>query len=292
MVTIMKVTDKFGQGKTVFSFEVFPPKKTSPIETVYSTLEQLKELRPDFISVTYGAGGKGGAQTNGEIASYIKNKLEIEAVAHLTCLNNTKEQIREVLKDFKEHGIENILALRGDKNPDFEPKTDFKHASDLIAFIKEECGDGFGISGACYPEVHMEAAGEVEDILNLRKKIDAGAQHIITQLFFDNASFYRFRERCQIAGISIPIEAGIMPVTNKKQIERMVSISGASLPVKFTKMMQRYGDNPEAIRDAGIAYAVDQIVDLIANGVDGVHLYTMNNPYVARKISESVKTLL
>ena len=209
-----------------------------------------------------------------------------------TCLNNTKEQIREVLRDFKEHGIENILALRGDKNPDFEPKTDFKHASDLIAFIKEDCGEDFGVSGACYPEVHMEAAGEVEDILNLRKKIDAGAQHIITQLFFDNACFYRFRERCQIAGIAVPIEAGIMPVTNKKQIERMVSISGASLPVKFTKMMQRYGDNPEAIRDAGIAYAVDQIVDLIANGADGVHLYTMNNPYVARKISESIKTLL
>lgn len=288
----MKVKDKFRKGKTVFSFEVFPPKKTSPVETIYSTLEQLRELHPDFISVTYGAGGKGGVQKNCEIASCIKNDNGVEAVAHLTCLNNSKEEIREILQNYREHGVENILALRGDKNPDFEPKTDFQHANDLIRFIREETGDEFGISGACYPEVHMESADEVEDILNLRKKIDAGAQHIITQLFFDNESFYRFRQRCQIAGIDVPIEAGIMPVANKKQIERMVSISGASLPVKFTKMMQRYGGNPEAIRDAGIAYAVDQIVDLISNGVDGIHLYTMNNPYVARKISESIKNLL
>ena len=212
-------------------------------------------------------------------------------MAHLTCLNNSKEEVRAILQELRDNHIENILALRGDRNPDVPPKMDFCHASDLVRFIRE-CDPGFGISGACYPEVHMESKDGVEDILNLRKKVEMGAQHLITQLFFDNQSFYRFRERCQIAGINVPIEAGIMPVVNRKQIERMVSISGASLPVKFTKIMQKYGENPEAMRDAGIAYAVDQIVDLISNGVDGIHLYTMNNPYVARRISESIKTLL
>lgn len=287
----MHIKDKFRKGKTVFSFEIFPPKKTSPIETIYNTLEQLGDLKPDFISVTYSAGGGGVAQTSCEIASRIKNTYGIEAMAHLTCLNNSKEEVRAILQELRDNHIENILALRGDRNPDVPPKMDFCHASDLVRFIRE-CDPGFGISGACYPEVHMESKDGVEDILNLRKKVEMGAQHLITQLFFDNQSFYRFRERCQIAGINVPIEAGIMPVVNRKQIERMVSISGASLPVKFTKIMQKYGENPEAIRDAGIAYAVDQIVDLISNGVDGIHLYTMNNPYVARRISESIKTLL
>ena len=287
----MHIKDKFRKGKTVFSFEIFPPKKTSPIETIYNTLEQLGDLKPDFISVTYSAGGGGAAQTSCEIASRIKNTYGIEAMAHLTCLNNSKEEVRAILQELRDNHIENILALRGDRNPDVPPKMDVCHASDLVRFIRE-CDPGFGISGACYPEVHMESKDGVEDILNLRKKVEMGAQHLITQLFFDNQSFYRFRERCQIAGINVPIEAGIMPVVNRKQIERMVSISGASLPVKFTKIMQKYGENPEAMRDAGIAYAVDQIVDLISNGVDGIHLYTMNNPYVARRISESIKTLL
>lgn len=195
-----------------------------------------------------------------------------------------------MLELFKSSGIENILALRGDINPDIPPKTDFKYASDLVAFIKAR-GD-FGIAGACYPEVHSEAPDMITDILNLKKKVDAGAETLVTQLFFDNEVFYSFREKVRIAGINVPVSAGIMPVTNKNQIERMVSMCGASLPRKFAKMIQKYEFNQEALIDAGIAYACDQIVDLLSNGVDGIHIYTMNNPYVARKITETIGKLL
>ena len=287
----MKIKNIFEQNnRAILSFEVFPPKKTSPIESVYSKLEEICALKPDFISVTYGAGGTGGHSRTCEIASKIKNDLGVESVAHLTCVNSTKADIDSTLEDFKAHNIENILALRGDFVEGIEPKKDFIYASDLCSYIKSK-GD-FDIAGACYPEVHGEAEDEVADVLNLRKKVEAGAEHLISQLFFDNSAFYRFIERTRIAGINVPIEAGIMPVTNKNQIERMVSMCGASLPVKFTKIMQKYESKPEALRDAGVAYAVEQIVDLLANGVDGIHLYTMNNPYVARKISEAVVSLL
>ena len=286
----MKLSSLFGNGRTVLSFEVFPPKKTTPIETVYSTLNELKELSPDFISVTYGAGGNAADTTTCDVAAYIKNELGIPSAAHLTCVYSTKESVLTRLEQLRERGVENILALRGDVNPEIPRLHDFEYASDLTRFIKEN-GD-FHVSGACYPERHLESATLVEDILNLKIKIEAGAEHLMSQLFFDNSTFYRFRELADIAGINVPIEAGIMPVTNKKQIERMVSMCGASLPPKFVKTMQKYENNPEALRDAGIAYAVDQIVDLISSGVDGIHLYTMNNPYVARKISESVRSLL
>ena len=289
----MKIASLFGQGKTVFSFEIFPPKKTSSVESIYNTLEELKDLKPDFISVTYGAGGtmtEAGRSKTCEIASIIKNKYNITPVAHLACVNSTKEQVRAELDSLKENGIENILALRGDINPDVPRCNDFAYASDLVAFIKEH-GD-FGISGACYPEVHADAENMVQDILNLKKKVDAGASHLMSQLFFDNNYFFDFLEKARIAGVNVPIEAGIMPVTNKSQIERMVTMCGASLPQKFARTMQRFENNPEALRDAGIAYAIDQIVDLISNGVEGIHLYTMNNPYVARKISEAVSNLL
>ena len=286
----MKISSLFNKGNTVFSFEVFPPKKTSPIETIYNTLDELKDLSPDFISVTYGAGGNLSDSSTCDIASIIKNKYKIEPVAHLTCVSCSKDDIDSILLQFKENNIENILALRGDINPDFPPKNDFKYASELITYIKSK--GGFDLSGACYPEVHLEASSKVEDVLNLKKKVDAGAEHLISQLFFDNNVFYDFVEKSKIAGINVPIEAGIMPVVSKNQIERMVSMCGASLPAKFTKIMQRYEHNPEALRDAGIAYAVDQIVDLVSNGVDGIHLYTMNNPYIARKISESVSSII
>lgn len=286
----MKISSLFGKGKTVLSFEVFPPKKTSPVETIYDTLGQLKDLSPDFISVTYGAGGNAANTVTCDIASYIANTLNIPSVAHLTCVYSTKETVLKQLEMFREKGVENILALRGDVNPEIPRLHDFEYASDLTTFIKAN-GD-FHVSGACYPEGHLEAPSIVEDIRNLRHKTDAGAEHLMSQLFFDNSAFYNFREKALIAGINVPIEAGIMPVVNKKQIERMVSMCGASLPAKFSKVMQKYENNPEALRDAGIAYAVDQIVDLISNGVDGIHLYTMNNPYVARKISESIKNLL
>ena len=286
----MQLATLFEQKKTVLSFEVFPPKKTSSIETIYATLDDLKDLKPDFISVTYGAGGNAGDTATCEIASAIKNKYKIEPLAHLTCVNYTKSEIEQILDRLEQNGISNILALRGDLNPGVAPKDEFRYASELVAFIKQR--GGFHVSGACYPEGHLESENMVTDILNLKKKVDAGAEHLISQLFFDNHYFYTFHEKARIAGINVPIEAGIMPVINKAQIERMVTLCGASLPSKFAKMLQRFENSPEALRDAGIAYAVDQIVDLISQGVDGIHLYTMNNSYIARKISESIGGLI
>ena len=285
----MKTTDIF-KKKRVFSFEVFPPKRTMPIEKIYDTLDELAVLKPDFISVTYGAGGAASANTI-EIASKIKHDLKTESVAHLTCLYLSEEEAREVLSRIEENGIENVLALRGDSSPDFEPKNRFCYASDLISFIKEN-NPNLNILGACYPEGHSESPNKIDDLRCLKKKTDAGASHLVSQLFFDNSLFFDFAEKARIAGIEAPIEAGIMPVVNKKQIERMVSLCGASLPEKFLKIMNRYEDNPEALRDAGIAYAVDQIVDLVTRGVDGIHLYTMNNAYIARRICEAVKTII
>lgn len=286
----MYISDLFKKDRTIFSFEVFPPKKTSSIETIYETLEGLSDLKPDFISVTYGAGGNRSDSKTCQIASDIQEKYGILSAAHLTCVYNTKEDIDFILKELEAHGIRNILALRGDINPDFPVKKDFKYASELVSYIKSR-GE-FHVSGACYPEGHGEAESLIDDIKNLRKKVEAGASHLMSQLFFDNAHFYDFLEKARIAGIEVPIEAGIMPVVNKSQIERMVSMCGASLPVKFSRMMQKYEHQPEALRDAGIAYAIDQIVDLISNGVDGIHLYTMNNPYVAGKINDAVRSLL
>jgi methylenetetrahydrofolate reductase (NADPH) len=285
----MKISELF-KMKTVLSFEIFPPKRTDSVNTIYDTVDKLKGLNPDFISVTYGAGGSESNTNTFKIASDIKNNYGIESVAHLPCINLTKSEVLKMLDDFRGAGIDNILALRGDVNPNFTPKNDFKYASDLISFIKEN-GD-FNIIGACYPEGHIECPTIIEDIRNLKSKIDAGANQLITQLFFDNNYFYSFRERAAIAGINVPIEAGIMPVVNKKQIESMVTLCGVKLPKKFLSIMDRYENNSEAMRDAGIAYAVDQIVDLIAQGVDGIHLYTMNNPYIAHRIYGAFYTLL
>ena len=275
----------------IYSFEVFPPKPTTPVEAVEGAFAELAALRPDFISVTYGAGGGlNGGRLTCQIAAKLKNEYGIRPVAHLPCISYTKEEIAEVLGQFREAGITDILALRGDKSPDRPEKHDFRYASELIDFIRSQ-GD-FRLYAACYPETHPEARSSAEDLRHLKEKVDKGAEHLISQLFFDNASFYDFREKCEIIGIDAPIEAGIMPVVNAAQIQRMVSLCGASLPRKFTVMMQRFGHSPEAMRDAGIAYAVDQIVDLASNGVDGIHLYTMNNPYVARRITEAVSGIL
>lgn len=285
----MKTAELF-KKKTVLSFEIFPPKRTAPVDTIYSTLDKLKNLNPDFISVTYGAGGSENCKATLNIASAIKNKYQIESAAHLPCIGLKKEEVKRQLADFKAAGIENILALRGDLPDGPVPKGDFKHASDLIAFIAEN--SDFNVIAACYPEGHMESKDVLSDIRHLKSKTDAGAEHLITQLFFDNDYFYRFRERCVLAGIQVPIKAGIMPVVNKKQIESMVSLCGVDLPKKFISMMEKYEDSPEAMCDAGIAYAVDQIVDLISQGVDGIHLYTMNRPYIAEKIYEAVHRLI
>ncbi|CUH91772.1 methylenetetrahydrofolate reductase [NAD(P)H] [Herbinix luporum] len=285
----MKICELF-QMKKVFSFEVFPPRRIDSVNIIYDTIEKLKGLNPDFISVTYSAGGSESNADTFKIASAIKNNYGIESVAHLPSINHTKVEVLKILEDLRTAGIENILALRGDVNPSFSPKNDFKFASDLISFIKEH-GD-FNIIAACYPEGHFESPSIIDDIRNLKRKVDAGANQLITQLFFDNNCFYSFRERAAIAGINIPIEAGIMPVVNKKQIERIVALCRVNLPKKFLAIMNRYENNPEALRDAGIAYAVDQIIDLIAQGVDGIHLYTMNNPYIAHRIYEAINTLL
>lgn len=284
----MKIKDLF-RDKTVFSFEVFPPKKTSSIDVIYNTLDELSDLKPDFISVTFSAGGSGNGGYACDIASKIK-EMGIIPVLHLPCINYTHEEIDATLDEVKKRGIENILALRGDINPDIPPKREFLHASDLITYLTTK-GD-FDISGACYPECHPDSDTIDEDIDNLKIKVEAGADHLISQLFFDNESFYSFVEKVRAKGIDVPIEAGIMPVVNKNMIERMVTTCGASLPQKFVKIMQRYEHDPEALRDAGIAYAINQIVDLAASGVDGIHLYTMNNAYVARKISEAVSGIL
>lgn len=286
----MKVKSLYGQGKTVFSFEVFPPKKTTPIESIYATLDKLTALKPDYISVTYGAGGNLADKSTIELASTIKNKYGVESMAHLTCVNSSRDDVLVLLDEMKKNNIENILALRGDIKPDVEPKHDFHYANELIEFIRAN-GD-FDVSAACYPECHVDADNLIDDIRHLKNKVDTGVSELISQLFFDNGCFYDFVEKIRIAGINVPVTAGIMPVTSKNQIERMVTMCGASLPQKFVRMIQKYESKPEALVDAGIAYAVDQIVDLISNGVEGIHLYTMNNPYVAEKIAASVRSLL
>ena len=285
------------QKHTIFSFEVFPPKKDMDISMIFNTLDELSTIKPDFISVTYGAGGSSNCENTIRITQRIKDVCGVQSVAHLPCITMTKSDVQFVLEQFQEAGIENILALRGDKTADCNSCNDFEHASDLIHFIrdfdaKRTDRKQFKIFGACYPERHPDSSDVLSDINGLKAKTDAGADHLLSQLFFDNEKFYRFVERARLAGITVPLEAGIMPATNKASIERMISLTNASLPKKFVKMMERYSDSPEAIRDAGIAYAVDQIVDLVTNGVDGIHLYTMNNSYVANRINDAVRSLL
>lgn len=284
----MKTTQLFND-KTVFSFEVFPPRKTSPLETIYSTLKELSYFKPDFISVTYGAGGGSHGQKTIEIAHSVKHTYGIESVAHLPCIYFSKQEILTILNELAYAGVENILALRGDISPELPIKEDFRHASDLVSFIKEQ--SKMNVIGACYPEGHPEVATLKQDLINLKEKVNAGTDQLITQLFFDNDFFYDFLDKSRNLGIEVPIEAGIMPLTNKRQAERMVSLCGVNLPVKFKKMLEKFGDNPEALRDAGLAYAIDQITHLVSQGVDGIHLYTMNNSYTARRINEAVSSL-
>lgn len=285
----MKTNELFTK-KTVFSFEVFPPKRDMPISSMFKTLEALSQLQPDFISVTCGANGQGSNRTT-EVASLIKNTYHCETVAHMPCLYLTKEEVLKTIQELRNLGIENILALRGDETAGEKPADQFHHASDLISFIKSAAPE-FNIAAACYPEGHLESRSMAADIRHLKTKVDAGASELISQLFFDNDLFYRFMERVQNAGIDIPVEAGIMPVTNQKQIERMVTMCGATLPIKFQRIIAKYGYDSKVLREAGIAYAIDQIVDLLANGVDGIHVYTMNSPYIAKKITEAVRPLL
>lgn len=280
----MKIKELF-RNKPVISLEIFPPKPETPIDTVLDTIDALSDLKPAFISVTYGAGGSSKSHTV-KIADIIKNKYNIEALAHLTCTGSTRDDIDSVLEQLRKSNIENVMALRGDfpngVNPSSLDHVQYKYAKDLISHIKES--GGFCIGSACYPEGHIECPDKVEDLKHLKLKADSGADFLITQLFFDNNLFYSFIEKLEILGVNLPVSAGIMPVINKKQIERITNLCGASLPVKFRRILDKYGDNPAALKEAGIAYATEQIIDLLSSGADGIHLYTMNRPEVARKI--------
>lgn len=288
----MNLSHLFNHKKVVYSLEVFPPKKTSSVDTIYNTLLGLRGLPADFISVTYGAGGS-QIQKNKtcEIASLIKSEYGIEPVSHLTCVGSTKEEIMETLYQLKENDIQNILALRGDITPETQLRDDFRHANDLVSFIRTY-DPAFNVIGACYPEGHSDASSLDEDIEHLKRKVDAGVTHLITQLFFDNEHFYRFLDKLQKAGIDLPVEAGIMPITNKRQIERTVTMCGASIPGKFSRLLSKYAEDPQALYDAGISYATEQIVDLISNDVRGIHLYTMNNVETARRITDNIRSMI
>ncbi|MGI6733564.1 MAG: methylenetetrahydrofolate reductase [NAD(P)H] [Anaerovoracaceae bacterium] len=286
----MKIKEMFEKKRTVMSLEIFPPKLTSPVETIYSTLDALSDINPDFISVTYGAGGKAKDRTV-EIASKIKNDYGIESLAHLTCISSTKEDIRRIFDEMRGCNIENVLALRGDipEDPDFEFPTPlhYQFACDLVREAKAE--KSFCIGAACYPEKHIECDNKVKDIKHLKEKVDQGVDFLITQLFFDNEIFYRFMEEIDLAGINVPVSAGIMPVLNKNQILRITKLSGCSIPAKFQRILDRYEHNPEALKEAGEAYAIEQIIDLMAWGVRGIHLYTMNKPETAKRIMSNIE---
>jgi methylenetetrahydrofolate reductase (NADPH) len=283
------ISDVFKQKQPVLSFEIFPPKKESALQGIDEVLEHLCQLHPDFISVTFGAGGSTVDNKTIELGRTIKRDFGIEPLIHLTCLNYDRADIMAILAKMRKEGLFNVLALRGDASPEVVPKSDFKYASDLVTFIHQQ--GGFSISAACYPETHPEARDAIADIRHLKAKVDAGATHLVSQLFFENETFFAFREKARIAGIDVPIEAGIMPVTNKSQIERMVSLCGATLPPKFKRILERYEDDPVALLDAGIAYAINQIIDLIASGAEGIHIYTMNRPIIAERICEGIKNL-
>ena len=285
----MKVSQVYNTKRSL-SFEIFPPKKDSELQNIDETLEVLAELKPDFISVTFGAGGSSNCNRTIELAKKIKYEYNIEPVVHLTCLHYDKNEIDEFAKVLRSEGIENILALRGDPNPNVGAKDDFRHSSDLISYLKDDYD--FCFLGACYPECHPESPSTVSEIKSLKKKVDAGAEVLLSQLFFDNDIFYRFHEECEIAGIEVPVIPGVMPVINAAQIKRMVSLCNASFPKRFQRIISRYEDNKEALFDAGMSYCLSQIIDLLVSDIKGIHLYTMNNPLVARRICEGIKNII
>ncbi len=286
----MKLSQIHKKKKNVLSFEIFPPKKDEELKNIDKTLEILCELKPDFISITFGAGGSSNNNKTIALAKKIKEEYHVEPVVHLTCLCYDKSEIDAFSGALESEGIENVLALRGDRNPNLPEKDDFAHASDLITYLKQTAG--FCIAGACYPECHPDSLNRVEEMRHLKLKADAGAEVLLSQLFFDNDYFYRFVEDCRIAGIDVPVTPGIMPVINASQIKRMVTLCGASLPKRFERIIHKYEGNREALFDAGMSYALSQIIDLLANDVDGIHLYTMNNPAVARKICEGIRNIV
>jgi methylenetetrahydrofolate reductase (NADPH) len=285
----MKISELYGRGKTVWSFEVFPPKPETPLDTLFDTIGQLRDLNPSFISVTYGAGGSQKGRTV-EIASRIKNEFKLESMAHLTCVGHSARDIESILAALHMAGVQNILALRGDapqNQPDFDfSKGEFKHASELVQFIRKQ--GSFCVAAAAYPEGHRACPRILTDWKHLKAKVDAGTDLLITQLFYDNRTFYHFLETVRGMGITCPIVPGIMPVFNSKQIKRILTLCGSSMPADLLLLTEKYENSPEDMRKAGVEYAVRQIADLLANGVDGIHLEPMNKPELAREILAGV----
>lgn len=284
----MKISELFKQKKVVYSFEIFPPKVNDDINKIYKTLSQLKEVKPDYISITYSAGGSKNSRTK-EIAQIVKNEYGIEPLAHLTCINSTKEEVEAALQGLVDIGVENVLALRGDKI-EGEVKSDFKYASQLTEFIKQN--SNMDVAGACYPEGHPESVNLVEDIRNMKIKVDNGVSHLNSQLFFDNDDYLKYLDMVRLAGINVPIQAGVMPLVKASQFTGIVKTTGAKLPSKISRMYAKFADDADALMEAGIAYATDQIVDLLTSGVDGIHLYIMNNAYVAKRITQNIKPII
>ena len=290
----MKLKTLLESEKLSLSFEVFPPKLDSTFETVKAATEEIATLKPAFMSVTYGAGG-GTSKYTLEIAKNIKKQYGVPTLAHLTCVSSTRQTVTQQIEDIKAAGIENVMALRGDLTPELKnsDRSDwhYLHAVDLVRELKAANKD-FCIGGACYPEIHPESKNQKDDILYLKEKVDAGCDFLTTQMFFDNNLLYNFLYKIREAGITVPVIAGIMPITNGNQVERAIKLSGSFMPVRFKSLVDKFGDNPEAMKQAGIAYATDQIIDLYANGIKAVHVYSMNKPDVAAKIQDNLSKII
>lgn len=290
----MKLSELFKQDKQLLSFEVFPPKTSTSFDNVMSAAKEIASLNPAFVSVTYGAGG-GTSQYTLDIAKNLKDVVGVPTLAHLTCVSSSRQTIQERIAAMKEAGIENVLALRGDLTPELEASDrstwEYHHATELMKELKDSGAD-FCIGGACYPEIHPESPNQKEDIKHLKEKQDAGCEFLTTQMFFDNNLFFNFLYKVREAGITIPIIPGIMPITKAQQVDRAITLSGSFMPQRFKSLVDHFGSNPEAMKQAGIAYATDQIIDLFANGIKVVHIYSMNNPDVAAKIMENVSAII
>ena len=291
---IMKITQIFAEHEVTISFEVFPPKTDDRYATVEKAACEIAALHPSFMSVTYGAGG-GTSKNTASIAADIQDKFHTPVLAHLTCVSSSRETVRERIEEMNARGINNVLALRGDIPADMEndDRSDwsYRYAVDLIREIKDS-GYDFCIGGACYPEIHPESSNQKEDIKHLKEKVDAGCEFLTTQMFFDNNLLYNFLYKIREAGITVPIIAGIMPITNANQVDRAIKLSGSFMPQRFKSLVDKFGSDPLAMKQAGIAYATDQIIDLYANGLTNIHVYSMNKPDVAQKIQANLSDIL
>ncbi len=286
----MKISDLFKEKEVTLSFEVFPPKTDAGYEAVEKAASEIAALSPDFMSVTYGAGG-GTSKNTAKIAGDLQDRYNVPVLAHLTCVSSTKDLVKSVVNEYRERGIENIMALRGDIPKEGRICFDYDHATELIYDIKS-IDDSFCIGGACYPEGHVECARQSEDIQHLKEKVDAGCDFLTTQMFFDNSTLYQFLYRIREKGIEVPVVPGIMPITNARQVARSVALSGSTIPQKMKIMVDRFSDEPDKMKEAGIIYACDQIIDLISNGVSHIHVYSMNKPDIAAGIMDNLRSII